>query len=195
LIEFVLDETGSMSCCSRQTVAGFNEYVGEQKNVEGACKMTLTKFESGALNIPYEGLDIGLVPPMTERTFCPGGGTNLYDAIGDRIESLAEQLESWTDKPNVLFVVMTDGRDNQSFRYSPPHIAALVSRYREKGWGFAFLAANQSAHYVGKQMGFLSTECRTYETARMTDTMRDLSSATTVYRAATMAGTATEIFR
>lgn len=194
-IEFVLDETGSMSSCARQTVAGFNEYLEEQRNGIGACKFTLTKFQSGALHIPYDSIDIGFIPPMTDQTFVPGGGTNLYDAIGDRIEELAKNLETWTVKPNVLFVVMTDGQDNQSYTHSPVSIAALVSRYRELGWGFAFLAANQNATWVGNQMGFRPGECKTYETAQMQETMRDLSQATTVYRAAASAGTATEIFR
>jgi hypothetical protein len=184
-----------MNKCAGPTIAGFNKYVEDQRKTAGACKMSLTKFQEGCLHIPYEGLDLSFVPPMTTSTFVPGGSTNLYDAIGDRLESLAVLLEQWTDKPDILFVVMTDGEDNMSWQYTPQRISALISQYREMGWGFAYLGANQNASYVGAQMGFRPAECKTFDTAKMSETMDDLSTATTVYRAATMAGQTTEIFR
>lgn len=195
LIEFVLDETGSMSSCKGATVGGFNDYIDEQRAVPGQCKMSLTKFQGGDLHTPYENLDLGFVPPMTDRMFVPGGMTNLFDAIGDRITTLAKSLETWAEQPNVLFIVMTDGGDNASRSHNAASIARLVGQYRERGWGFAYLGANQNAVTVGTQMGFLPTECRTFETAEMRETMRDLSTGTTVYRTAVASGVATEIFR
>jgi hypothetical protein len=195
-IEFILDETGSMHGCKAQTVAGFNDFLDEQRKNPGQCRLSLTKFQSNQLHTPYDSLDLGFVPPMTDRMFVPGGLTNLYDAIGDRIDALSEKLKSWTQKPNVLFVVMTDGQDNLSWEYNPASIRALLGLCREQhGWGFAYLGANQNAVSVGKTMGFLQTECRTFETAEIRQTMQELSRATTVYRAAATQGHATEIFR
>lgn len=45
LIEFILDETGSMSSCRESTIAGFNQYVKDQRNGAGDCYLTLTKFD------------------------------------------------------------------------------------------------------------------------------------------------------
>lgn len=182
-IEFVLDETGSMGVVHGPTVGGFNDYVDEQRAQPGACKMSLTKFESGNLYTPYEDLDVSLVPMMTDRMFVPGGGTNLYDAIGDRIEALAERLATWTEQPRVLFVVMTDGDDNQSRYFNADRIFRLVTEHREKGWAFAYLGADQDALRIGRDLGFRDGEIKSFASAQIRETMRELSAATTVFRA------------
>lgn len=183
-IEFVLDETGSMYSCRNQTVGGFNEYLSEQRKVQGECRLTLTKFEGGNLATPYQDLDIQMVPTMTDRMFNPGGATNLYDTIGTRIQSLRTKLSGWTEKPPVLFVVMTDGADNMSHQYNTASIKELVRELETQGWTFVFLGAYQSAFSTAEAMGFRPENTRSFETAEMTKTMQGLSAATTVYRAA-----------
>lgn len=193
-IEFVLDETGSMGMIHGPTVGGFNDYLDEQRVQPGECKISLTKFESGRLYTPFEDLDIALAPTMTDRMFCPGGGTNLFDAIGDRIESLDERLQKWSEKPNVLFVVMTDGQDNQSRYFDEDMIFRLVTEHREAGWAFAYLGADQNALEIGKRLGFRKDEIKSFASAEMRETMRDLATATTVFRTAAATGTHTAIF-
>ena len=191
-IEFLLDETGSMSSCRNATVGGFNDYLNEQKSVTGECLLTLTKFEGGNLVTPYQDLDIGLVPEMTDRMFVPKGGTNLFDAIGDRIMKMRERMSSWDNSPKVLFVVMTDGGDNASYRYDSSSIKELVTELEAtERWTFVYLGANQNALQVGAKMGFSEGNIRSFETAQMRETMNDLSRATTVYRAS---GDATKNF-
>lgn len=45
LIEFILDETGSMSSCRESTISGFNEYINSQRTAPGNCVLSLTKFD------------------------------------------------------------------------------------------------------------------------------------------------------
>ena len=195
-IEFVLDETGSMQRVLRQTVAGFNQFVEEQRAQSGDCRLSLTKFESSSLRTPYENLPISYVPEMNVKTFCPGGGTNLYDAVGLRIDRLAERLGEWKDHPDVLFVVMTDGEDNGSRYFNAKMVADLVHQHRKLGWAFAYLGAGRSAHQIGLEMGFTEGEIRTFDQVDIADTFRDFSTATTVYRSSRTAGdTTSTVFR
>lgn len=194
-LEFVLDETGSMSSIRRQTVAGFNEFLREQQSAEGSARMTLTKFEGGSLRTPYQDVDLSFIPAMTTQSYVPGGGTNLFDAVGERIETLAERLQSWNVQPDALLVVMTDGGDTCSKYFNAQMISNLVARYRNLGWGFAYLGSDANALRIGQTMGFNSGEIRCFENTNIEETFRDLATATTVYRAAKAAGTTATMFR
>ncbi len=189
-IDFVLDETGSMNRVKLQTVAGFNEFLAEQQAQEGDCRLTLSKFENGSIRCPIESLAIGLVPQMTTTTFQPGGGTNLFDAVGDRIEALEDRLASWTVKPNVFFVVMTDGGDTMSRYFNAEMISQMVARKRREGWTFSYLGADPcEAVQIGRDMGFEEREITTFEATNIQNVFRDLSAATTVHRAAAVSST------
>lgn len=195
-MEFVLDETGSMSRIRGQTIAGFNEFVAGQ-NVEnaGSARMTLSKFEGGKVITPYQDLNLSFVPKMTTDTYKPGGGTNLFDAVGHRITETARRLEQWTEQPNVLIIVMTDGGDTCSTRYSPASLGNLIAKYRNAGWGFAYLGSDSRALSIGESMGFRDGEIRCFKNEHIADTFRELTSSTVVYRTATVAGTAATMFK
>lgn len=184
LIEFLLDETGSMNSCRAQTILGFNGFVVEQRT--GAlCFLTLTKFDTAGQRTPYVDLDINLVPLLTTDTYTPAQGTNLYDTIALRIASLeARLLTCWTAPPHVLFVIMTDGQDNASRTHSAESVKNLILSKEEQGWTFVYLGANQNAWQVGQTFGMHQGNTKTYDTAHMADTMRDLATSTKVYRTA-----------
>lgn len=193
-VEFVLDETGSMGSCAMATVAGFNDFLSEQRKITGDCYLSLTKFDTSGLKTPYQDVDLRLIPDMLSSMFCPGGGTNLYDAIGHRIKALSGRMSSWAVKPNVLFVVMTDGEENGSRQYNLQSIRSLIEQYNGAGWTFVYLGANQNAVKVGESMGFRSGNCKSFATEKMRETMQDLSAATTVYRAAASTATTRNFF-
>lgn len=181
IIDFLLDETGSMSSCKGQTISGFNNFIGEQRVQTGKCLFTLTKFDTSGIKTPYSYLDISMVPNMTENTFNPGSMTNLYDAIGQRVETLRAELSSWIEKPRVLFVVMTDGEDNSSHRYrNCKDIEILLNEHPE--WTFVYLGANQNALNIATKMGFKVGNIKSFATEEMQQTMQTLSAATVAYR-------------
>jgi hypothetical protein len=184
IIEFLLDETGSMSSCKEATVAGFNDFLSEQKNQGGDCLLTLTKFDTSGIRTPFVDLDIQMVPQMEMDWFIPRSSTNLRDTIGRRISSLKERLATWKTKPNVLFVVMTDGGDNASREYTEAAVQSALSLYmQEDGWTFVYLGANQSAEHIGSKLGFPPGNIKSFATAKMRETMQGLARATTAYRA------------
>jgi hypothetical protein len=181
-MEFVLDETGSMSSCANATVAGFNKFVDEQRSVSGLCQMSLSKFEGGNIKTPYEDLELSMVPSMTSKSFTPGGMTNLYDAIGNRITSLEQRIGNWVIAPDVLIVVMTDGSDNSSRTYNMESIRALITAYQARGWTFVYLGADQNALQIAEKLGFQEGNIKSFASKEMEETMSDLSARTTVYR-------------
>lgn len=184
IIEFLLDETGSMSSIKEPTVAGFNDFLSEQKTQGGDCLLTLTKFDTSGIKTPITDIDIQMVPPMDLDWFVPRASTNLRDTIGKRIASLKARLEHWDVKPNVLFVVMTDGDDNASREFSESDIRSALTLYMGEGWTFVYLGANQNAENVAARLGFPHGNIKSFATAKMRETMQGLAKATTAYRAA-----------
>ena len=183
IIEFLLDETGSMASCKRETVAGFNDFLSEQRAQQGTCLLTLTKFDTSGQKTPYMDVDVNMTPNMLEDWFIPGGGTNLRDTIGSRLLSLKQRLETWSVKPNVLIVVMTDGDDNASQTHSEQNIQSAIQSYMNEGWTFVYLGADQNALSTGNRLGFPEGNIKSFASSKMRETMQTLAAATTTYRA------------
>lgn len=184
LIEFVLDETGSMSSHLAATISGFNAFLKEQRETPGQCLLTLTKFDTAGLKTPFVDIDVGLVPDLNLNTFEPGGGTNLRDALGLRVRELEQRLSTWTVKPQVLFVVLTDGDDNASSLYSIPQVRDLIAAHEAQGWTFVYLGSDSRALQAASQMGFQPGNAKQFSNAEMHQTLETLATATTVFRAA-----------
>ncbi len=183
IIEFLLDETGSMGSIIDQTIAGFQDYINEQRNVDGLCLFTLTKFDTRGQRIPYTDLDIRMVPYLTKDTFLPNACTNLRDSILKRIDGRNDLLSSWDIKPRVLFVCMSDGDDNSS-RYSVSATRERIQQASNDGWTFVFLGAYDRSDSVARDLGFLDGNIKCFEGARMQETMQELSAVTKAYRVA-----------
>lgn len=181
LIEFILDETGSMEYVRKATIDSFNEYLNSQRNQEGQALFTLTKFDSSGIRVQYQDTDVNAVVPLTEATYRPGAMTNLYDAIGVRIKAL-EARTNKDDGKAKLIVIMTDGHDNMSREYTPSMLTELIKAKEAEGWTFVFLGANQDAWQVGQTFGMAQGNTMTYSTANMHGAMSTLSAATNEYR-------------
>jgi hypothetical protein len=182
VIEFLLDETGSMSSWHRPTVSGFNAFIKEQRTQSDTCLLTLTKFDTSGLKTPYADIDVSMVPSMTNEMFCPGGGTNLRDAIIERASALEQRLSSWTIRPNVVMVVLTDGEDTSS-RRSENEVRNLIKAKEADGWTFVYLGATSNALQIASRLGFQTGNSKQFEATEMEDTMTTLARATTAFRA------------
>ena len=182
VIEFVLDETSSMSIHLQSTIDGYNDYLDEQRQGNGLCLLTLTKFNNYSNTTPYVDIDINLVPALTKNTFLPTSMTNLFDTIVNRIDDLWKRLSEWEEQPKVLFVVMTDGEDNTSKKKIEDvfHHICIATKH---GWTCVYLGANQNALNIATKLGFSEGNIKSFETTKMRETMQEISRATTAFRA------------
>ena len=73
----------------------------------------------------HDRIDIRAVAPLSEADYRVGGGTALLDAIGCTMEKIcAVQKQTVEDyrAEKVLFVIITDGEENSSRKYSVAQI-------------------------------------------------------------------------
>lgn len=195
IIEFILDQSGSMDNCKAATISGFNEYVGNLQREGLPVLMNLTLFNSYEKRRVYEDVVIDNVQKLNEDTFVPNGQTPLYDAIGEalqrREESLKEQAQFLVEVPPILCVIMTDGHENDSKEFNHGQIFNLIKQKEALGWTFAYLGSNQDAWEVGGSLGVPVTNTLSYGSspAATTKAYKTLSDATISYSAVVMSGT------
>ena len=145
---FLLDKSGSMNGLEKDTIGGYNAMLEKQKDVEGYAHVT-TVFFNQEVELFHDRLPLSCVTPLSEKDYCVGGLTALLDAIGTTIERIheiqkAEPQSKRSEK--VIFVIVTDGLENASKRFSYSRLQNLIeSQKRELNWEFIFLGANMDA--------------------------------------------------
>ena len=186
-INVVIDRSGSMSSLRQDTIGSFNSFLQEQKVVPGECVFTLCTF-SDDYHLVHDFEKIANVPELTKATYRPGGNTALLDAFGATIDEVGRKLAAMPEgeRPDkVLFLVITDGQENSSSRYTRDQIKSMVEHQRSVySWEFVFVGANIDAFTVGTSLGFTGQNSVGYvPTAAGTNSLYgSISSNTTAYR-------------
>lgn len=153
----ILDESGSMSSIYNESLSAMNETITSIRNLQNTYPeqhhfVSIITFEGTgetAIKVRRDRVAIEKVEEFTEKDYCPGSYTPLYDAMGYSINHLDKNI---SDKDAVMVTIITDGMENASQYYSGKQIKTLVSRQRKKGWTFAYIGANQDAIEVANEI-------------------------------------------
>ena len=150
-ITTILDRSGSMGRIHEQVIRSFNDFLAEQKAVEGEAKISLIQFDN-QYEVNYEGIDIQKAEDLNATTYMPRASTALNDAIGRTITNMKVRLKDTND--NVVVVITTDGMENASVEYRRSQIREMINECEEKlGWKFMYLAADDSSFEEYEGMG------------------------------------------
>ena len=145
---FILDRSGSMSGLESDTVGGFNTMLEKQKKQNAPCYVSTVLFNHTS-EVLYDRVKLGEVQKMTEENFFVGGSTALMDAIGGAIHhtgNIHKYIRPEDVPANTMFVIMTDGMENASRRYSSEQVKQMIERQKKRyGWEFLFIGANIDA--------------------------------------------------
>lgn len=162
---FILDRSGSMYGLEQDTIGGFNSMLTKQKSLDGECRITTALFDH-QYTLFHDRIDIQAVSPMSEKDYFVGGSTALLDAIGTTIDKLIRvqrhTAESYRAQ-KVIFVIITDGEENSSRKYSYDQVKAKIEHEKEAyGWEFIFLGANMDAVKTASQFGIHADRAAEY---------------------------------
>lgn len=128
----VIDQSGSMSGLEDDTIGGFNSMISKQKKDDVDANVTAVVFSDNAKTI-YDRERLGNVREMTDKEYTPGGMTALMDAIGTTITKV-EKYDGINEKNNkVLFVIITDGQENDSKEWSAAPAVSKVECMESNG--------------------------------------------------------------
>lgn len=187
-INVIIDSSGSMQRLTLDTIGGFNQFLKEQKEAPGDALFSLCLFNTH-YELIHDCVPLSEVQPLNIKTYRPTGGTALLEAIGRTIDEVGKKLSllAEEERPSkVLFLIMTDGEENASKRYTEINqIKDMVSHQQEKyNWLFVFVGANIDAISTGKGLGVSMQNSLNYSaTSDGTKGLYDtLSRSTTRYR-------------
>lgn len=148
-IIMLVDETGSMSSHKQVTISSFNEWLDTNRTKESDedqfPRFTLVKFNTITKLQEFDSVETA--PELTNNNYSPANMTALYDALG-------ETLENYETEKNNIMVIITDGAENSSKKWTQKMVQNKIKLFTdEKGWIFHYLGANQDAWAVGQSIG------------------------------------------
>lgn len=152
---FILDRSGSMSGLTSDTIGGYNSFLEKQKETEGECLVSTVLFNQNS-KVVHDRVPLNEIEPMTKKDYYASGCTALIDAMGGAIHHIrnVHRYIREEDVPeHTIFVIMTDGLENASTKYSSDDVKKMVKQQEEKGWEFLFLGANINAVETAKEYG------------------------------------------
>jgi Mg-chelatase subunit ChlD len=170
-IAVLLDRSGSMQAVKDETISGFNYFLKEQKAAGDNASFTLVQFDSESTDVVHEARPVRDVPNLNGDTYQPRGSTPLLDALGETINSTGRTLAAIpdTNRPDkVVFVVITDGEENASHKFTKSQVKEMIDHQTEKyNWQFIYLGANQDAFAEAGAVGIAMATAANFDADRM----------------------------
>ena len=159
----VVDRSGSMASMRSELVEGLNVFMEEQRKV-GPAKVTVIEFDN-VVDSVLDSVDLAQVPKFGDEHFQPRGMTALLDGIGSMIETMESRVPSGKLEGSAapVIVILTDGQENASQKFSREKIFDTISQKKALGWKITFMGANQDAIAVGQSFGVDRGSCVTYD--------------------------------
>ena len=162
---FILDKSGSMSGKEEDTIGSFNSTIHKHKKKNYDVFVSTVLF-SDKQTIIHDRIDLKEVKDLTKEDYQVDGCTALIDAMGDTIKHIEDIQKHQRRKEDIpehtMFVIVTDGLENASYKYTSDEIKKMVEKQKEKGWEFMFLGANIDAVETAKRYSIDETMAVNY---------------------------------
>ncbi len=166
---FILDRSGSMGGLESDTIGGFNSMLNKQKKEDGRAYVSTVLFDHET-EVLHDRVPIEKVPELTDKDYTVRGCTALLDAIGSAIHHIGNvhKYARPEDVPeHTMFVIITDGMENASRRYSGREIKKKIEKEKSKyGWEFLFIGANIDAIATARNFGISEDRAVNYKADR-----------------------------
>jgi hypothetical protein len=164
-IAILLDRSGSMDLIKADAQGALNEFVKSQRELPGKATLTFAQFcTHGDYELVYQNKPIAEVEDIVLK---PRGMTALHDAMGDTITKFGESLAAMPEakRPGkVLFVIVTDGLENDSKEWDTDQVFKLVTEQKDRwNWEFIFLAAHEDAVREAARVGIPKLNTMSWE--------------------------------
>lgn len=190
LINFILDESGSMLSQRDSVISGFNEYIQSHQNKADANYLvSLVKFsDADKIEVVFAGKQVSQVRKLTRDDYNPDGGTALFDAIARTIFTTESRMRELPEGVNVLTFIFTDGEENASSDFNKwqsngtIRINQMITAKEDTGhWTFSFVGSSRDSLKQAQSIGIKLGNTFHYNHSNSGNTIAAMSAATTAY--------------
>jgi hypothetical protein len=183
-VALVVDRSGSMEFLVADVINNVNAVID---SLPPADRVSILFFESPFGVVRYvENQPVDNVRPLTFNDYFPIGGTPLYDAIGVAIRDIVTPtLGTVGGADQGILIVLSDGEENSSMRFSLDDARAAVQAALDLGVDIRFYGMGPAATYEASALGIpLSNTVQVSQTAEglneaFEDVQRSLSQGAT----------------
>jgi uncharacterized protein YegL len=156
-VAFILDESSSMGSMQSEAVDSFNQHVKDvRENSEKnkiKSKVSFVTFSSEVHTPKLWNVPVSDLMTLAQTDYNPNGMTAMLDAVGYVIDKLNEEKDVADCKASVLVVVISDGAENNSKKYSYNTLAEKVQSMQKRGnWTFTYSGANQDLSVLSQRL-------------------------------------------
>jgi len=130
-----------------ETIREVNRYLDNLRSDGQRYRVTVVTFNEGTEHLIVRK-DIRDVGQLEHSEYRPNGWTRLLDAVGTTLHS-----NNFPEDRN-LYVVITDGEENDSRNYGLDEVRRLIDRKRSENFQFVFLGSGPNSWRTGNRMGF-----------------------------------------
>ena len=154
-VSFVLDRSGSMRSIRQATIDAVNAFLTKQRKRADADTTYLSFFFfNETVERIVNGIPINKVLNLTRASYHPDHCTALLDAAGQVISETDVQIMNGMMKNReVLLVILTDSKENNSHKYSFDTIADLIRAKIQLGWEFLWIGPDDNSVRYAHSLG------------------------------------------
>jgi len=153
-----------MQACLNDTIGGYNSFL---QTSDQSASISLYIFDHEFTEV-YTNKLISKVQRLNRSTYTPRGTTALLDAIAKVLE---------IDETPKTVVIITDGEENASRRYTYQEIHTMIRDKKELGWKFIFMGANQDAIETACRLNIEEGSSLNFGTRNIVNAFRSASAA------------------
>lgn len=164
-VGFCLDRSGSMFGLRNAVVKAYNSQAEVIRNraIDQDIRVSTNSF-GGDIQSHLRDRSASELKDLTTYDYSPNGGTPLFDAVGAMIEDFQGVRDSGDKDTAFMVLVVTDGAENASRRFTGHRIAQMISDLqRTDRWTFAFLVPPGTKYNFARQFGIPDANIREWE--------------------------------
>jgi len=176
-IVFIIDKSGSMKGSEIKVVTGYNELMEEQKAEPGQMLITTILFDTSAVT-KHNCVEIKDAGELSLTDYVPSGSTALLDTVGDAVTAIRERNGS----TGGLLVIITDGMENASKRYTYESVKLMLKGLKESGWETRYIGADLADFADAERMGIQREHRMSIAKENLSPAMKDISSGIKEFR-------------